>query len=315
MHLLSGKADASRCPQDIDCYDSSMSLDLDDLQRWIGRTETRIDRVTLTPLQELAAALDREDPALEPGDAIPPCWHWLYFLPIHRHSEIGPDGHARRGDFLPPVALPRRMWAGSRLEWAGPLRVGQSLTRTSRIMDVSGKKGHTGPLVFVHVRHEIADAADIVVVEDQDIVYREAPKAGDATPKAGETIVATGASEPAACDWMREIHPDPVLLFRYSAMTFNGHRIHYDRRYANEVEGYPGLVVHGPLIATLLLDLLRTNVPDAQVLHFAFRATRPLFDLEAFRVCGARAKDGRSVRLWAEKHDGARTMDATATLV
>jgi 3-methylfumaryl-CoA hydratase len=289
----------------INIYDFSMTINLDELKQCIGREETLADWVTPTPLQALAAALDREDPAPEPGDAIPPCWHWLYFLPLNRQSEIGPDGHARRGGFLPPVPLPRRMWAGSRLEWGKPLRVGQAITKTSRIVDVTVKEGRTGPLVFVRVRHTVGHVAGQCLVEEQDIVYRDMPKSGEAPPPV--------MTAPTAHEWARQIHPDPVLLFRYSALTFNGHRIHYDRRYATEVEGYPGLVVHGPLIATLLLDLVRRHMPDAQVWRFAFRAMKPTFDLDPFRVCGLRGEDGKTVRLWAEQSDGALAMDATAT--
>lgn len=283
-----------------------MSINLDELKQWIGREEARSDQMSPTPLQALAAALDREDPMPEPGDPTPPCWHWLYFLPLNRQSEIGPDGHPRRGGFLPPVPLPRRMWASSRLEWTQPLRVGQPITRTSRIADVSVKEGRTGPLVFVRVRHEIGDGTGQCLVEEQDIVYRDTPKAGEGAPPV--------SIAPTVHDWAREIRPDPVLLFRYSALTFNGHRIHYDRHYATDTEGYPGLVVHGPLIATLLLDLLRRQMPEAQVTRFAFRAMKPTFDLDAFKVCGALAEGAKSVRLWAEHGDGALAMDATATL-
>ena len=199
------------------------------------------------------------------------------------------------------------MWAASRVEWHKPLRVGQAIIRTSRIVDVSVKEGRTGPLVFVRVRHEIGHLAGPSLVEEQDIVYRDMPRPGEAA--------APVSPAPTTHDWARDIQPDPVLLFRYSALTFNGHRIHYDRRYATETEGYPGLVVHGPLIAMLLLDLLRRNMPDAQVGRFAFRALKPTFDLEAFRVCGARVPEGKSVHLWAEHTDGALAMDATATLV
>jgi 3-methylfumaryl-CoA hydratase len=288
-------------------YDFWMSINLDDLKQWIGRSETRADWVTPTPLRSLSAALDWDDRLPEPGDSVPPCWHWLYFLPLSRQSEIGVDGHPCRGDFLPPVSLPRRMWAGSRLEWQKPLRVGQAIKKTSRIVDVSVKNGRSGPLVFVRVRHEIEQLAGPCLIEEQDIVYRDMPKPGEPP--------APVATAPTAHDWAREIPPDPVLLFRYSALTFNGHRIHYDRRYATEIEGYPGLVVHGPLIATLLLDLLRRQVPDAQVGRFAFRAIKPTFDLEAFRVCGARGEDGKTIRLWAEHIDGALAMEATAILV
>jgi len=285
-----------------------MSVDIQHLQLWIGRTETRTDRLAATPVQALAATLDRDDPAPQPGDPIPPCWHWLYFLPLHRQSELGADGHARRGGFLPPVPLPRRMWAGSRIEFRRPLSIGSAVTRTSRIADVSLKEGKTGPLVFVRVRHEIGDDAGLAIVDEHDIVYRDNPKPGDPVP--------ASQAAPAGADWERRIVPDDVLLFRYSALTFNGHRIHYDRRYATEVEGYPGLVVHGPLLATLLLDLLRRHLPDETVARFAFRAMKPTFDTAPFLVRGRREEegDGKTIRLWAEHEDSALAMDATATL-
>jgi 3-methylfumaryl-CoA hydratase len=282
-----------------------MSLDLDHLKSWIGRTEQVHDFTAPTPVRALAATLDRDDAVPLAGDAVPPLWHWLYFLPLHRQSEIGPDGHARRGGFLPPVPLPRRMWAGGRLAFQRPLTVGSAVTRTSRIEDVSGKTGRTGDLVFVQVRHEIADEAGVAIVEEHDIVYRDNPQADAPAPAA--------RLAPTDAQWTREIVPDDVLLFRYSALTFNGHRIHYDRRYVTEVEGYPGLIVHGPLIATLLLDLLRRQLPDAQVKTFDFRAVKPLFDIAPFAVCGRLEGDGTAT-LWARTHDGHLAMDAIATL-
>lgn len=283
-----------------------MTLDLDHLRQWIGRTEDHRDTVTATPVQALAATLDRDDPAAVNGDALPPAWHWLYFLPVHRQSEIGPDGHAHRGGFLPPVPLPRRMWAGSQLEFPRPLAIGSEVRRISRILDVSAKEGRSGPLVFVKVRHEVSDARGLAVVDVHDIVYRDNPRPGDPVP--------AELAAPAGPAWRRTIEPDDVLLFRYSALTFNGHRIHYDRRYVTEVEGYPGLVVHGPLIATLLLDLLRRERPGARVTHFDFRAVKPTFDTAPFQVCGRLEGDGHTVRLWAQHLGGALAMDATARI-
>jgi 3-methylfumaryl-CoA hydratase len=281
-----------------------MNLDRDHLRRWIGRCESRTDVAVPIPLQALSATLDRDDAAPRAGDAVPPAWHWLYFLPLHRQSEIGADGHPQRGGFLPPVPLPRRMWAGSRMEFLRKLRVGSAIRRDSRILDVTGKEGRTGALVFVRVRHEVSDEGGVLLSDEQDIVYRDNPKPGDAT--------APAQVAPADHQWSRTIQPDNVLLFRYSALSFNGHRIHYDRRYANEVEGYPGLVVHGPLLATLLLDLLRRNLPHETVVRFEFRAVKPTFDNAPFEVCG-RAED-RTVHLWARHPDGALAMLATATL-
>jgi 3-methylfumaryl-CoA hydratase len=280
-----------------------------DLARWIGKTETVTDSVTATPYAALSATLDRAPERPPVGTALPPLWHWLYFLPLYRQSEVGPDGHAKRGGFLPPVPLPRRMWAGSQFEFNRPLHVGDGITRVSTIADVTEKSGRTGPLVFVKVRHEIRanDDASPAIVEFHDIVYREAPKPDEATPPP--------KAAPSQGSWLRHWIPDDVLLFRYSALTFNGHRIHYDRKYVTEVEGYPGLIVHGPLIATLLLDLLRTERADAVVRRYEFRAVRPLFDINAFDVCGEPSEDGKSVRLWAKDHEGWLAMDATAQII
>jgi len=281
---------------------------LERLSDWIGRSETVDDIAYPTPVIALTATLDHPRTAGAIGSQLPPLWHWLYFLPMHRQSEIGPDGHAKRGGFLPPVPLPRRMWAGSQFEFRAPIRVGDRMSRTSIIDDVTAKEGRTGKLVFVKVRHELRcnGATEPALIEFHDIVYREAQRPDDVSPP----------PQKAALDaaWQREIVPDDVLLFRYSALTFNGHRIHYDRKYVTEVEGYPGLIVHGPLIATLLMDLLRREMPDADVATFRFKAVRPTFDPHPLRVHGALQPDGKTVRLWAQDHEGWLTMDATATL-
>jgi len=282
------------------------------LQAWQGRSETLRDDLTAAPVRGLSATLDRDDPLPEGGTRLPALWHWLYFLPHHRQSEIGEDGHAKRGGFLPPVPLPRRMWAGGRLTWepGNPLQVGDAVERTSTIASVTHKAGRTGELVFVLVRHEVRNARGLALTEEHDIVYRAAAAPGEAAPSP------TPAPKDAA--FSRDLVPDDVLLFRYSALTFNGHRIHYDRRYVTQVEGYPGLIVHGPLIATLLVDLLRRNAPaDAQLARFEFRAVRPTFDIAPFRVHGKPAEgstDGKTFSLWGEDADGWLTMQATAVL-
>ena len=272
-------------------------MDTTELQLWIGREEAATDTITAAPVRGLSATLDRDDPEPRAGDALPLLWHWLYFLPACRQSELGRDGHPQRGGFLPPVPLPRRMWAGSRFEFLRPLRIGETIRRVSRIVDIKSKEGRTGPLVFVVVRHEIGDA----IVEEHDIVYRGEGGASQDPPRAADDAA-----------WERTIRPDDVLLFRYSALTFNGHRIHYDRRYATEVEGYPGLVVHGPLLATLMLDLLRRNLPEAAVRRFSFRAVSPLFDTAPFSVCGR--PEGGVVKLWAKNAAGGLAMEATAII-
>ena len=278
-------------------------MDTEHLRAWVGRREQRADDITAAPLAALSATLDRADPAPLPGGDVPPLWHWLFFLPMARASEIGPDGHPRRGGFLPPVELLRRMWAGGRLRFHHALQVGDEVTRTSTVQNVEAKAGRSGHLVFVTARHEIANARGVAISEEHDIVYRDAPVPGAPVPP-------PQAAPPDAA-FSSTIVPNDVLLFRYSALTFNGHRIHYDRKYVTEVEGYPGLVVHGPLIATLLLDLLRRQQPDAVVKSFSFRALRPTFDLNAFSVCGRPDGPGRYT-LWAHDHAGWLTMQASA---
>ena len=281
---------------------------LSHLQGWVGRTETLDDAITPVPIRALAATLDLPASDAPVATELPPLWHWLYFLPLHRHGELGPDGHAQLGGFLPPVPLPRRMWAGGRLLWetGNRLQVGDAIRRVSRIESVRHKAGRTGDLLFVLVRHEIHNARGLSLTEEHDIVYRAMPQAGD------PVVQPVAAGHDAA--WQREIVPDPVLLFRYSALTFNGHRIHYDRRHVTEVEGYPGLVVHGPLIATLLIELVRQHAPGSFVRRFEFKAVRPTFDLNPFHVKAQPSADGAAVRLWSQDHEGWLTMQATAEL-
>jgi 3-methylfumaryl-CoA hydratase len=279
-----------------------------DLRDWIGRTESAEDIITATPVAALSATLDRPPARPAAGTPLPPLWHWLYFLPLARLSDIGPDGHPRRGGFLPPVPLPRRMWAGSQFQFHGPLDVGDEIARLSTIEDVTEKTGRSGTLVFVRVRHEIRrrGAEALAITEHHDIVYRDAPRPGEPPSPA--------KAAPATPPWRKRWTPDDVLLFRYSALTFNGHRIHYDRRYVTEVEGYPGLVVHGPLLATLMLDLVHDRLPEAEVAAYEFRALRPTFDIAPFEACGAPSQDGRSVSLWIQDLQGNLAMTATATL-
>ena len=282
------------------------------LQDWTGRTETVYDVATATPYAALAATLDLPSPVgpQRPahGTQLPFLWHWLYFLPISPQSDIGGDGHPKRGGFMPPVALPRRMWAGSDFAFHEPLQIGDNLARTSTILDVTEKSGRTGSLIFVKVRHEIRrnGVQSVALTEHHNIVYRAAASPDDVAPPP--------QAAPARWAWERKVVPDAVLLFRYSALTFNSHRIHYDRRYVTDVEGYPGLVVHGPLIATLLMDLLRRNLPDAKVTTFEFKAVRATFDIHPFSVQGQPSADGKTVHLWGRDHEGWLTMDATATL-
>ena len=240
------------------------------LSDWIGRTTTAADYLAASPAQRLAATLDKEERSFEDGTPLPSLAHWLYFLPMERQSTLGPDGHPKRGGFLPPVHhLPRRMWAGGRLEFVAPLRVGTHVERLSTIKSVKEKTGRTGSLVFVTVEHRVSErGGEVALIEEHDIVYRDARPA---EPAADYPRVP--ALQPA---WSREIVPDEVMLFRYSALTFNGHRIHYDQPYVVNAESYPGLIVHGPLMATLLTDLLESSLA-APLRRFEFRSMSPMF--------------------------------------
>ncbi|TPQ49040.1 acyl-CoA dehydrogenase [Prosthecomicrobium hirschii] len=286
-----------------------MSQETVSLADWIGRTETREETASALLAERIAALLDHER-APEAGEAWPVAWVWALFPPALRSGEIGPDGHRRRGGFLPPVPLPRRMWAGSTVEVRRPIRVGERLTRRSEILDVADKTGRSGPLVFVTVEHRITGSEGADLTDRHSIVYREITPTPVPEP-------APAALDPVDVDpgfaplWQRRLAAGPVLLFQYSAVTFNTHRIHYDEPYCRAVEFYPGLVVHGPLIATGLADLVEAHLPDRFVQAFTFRALAPVFapaevtflgraDGDAFSaaaVCGNRVvmrMDGRT---------------------
>ncbi|MCW5606250.1 MAG: MaoC family dehydratase N-terminal domain-containing protein [Burkholderiales bacterium] len=280
-----------------------MNNSLDTLRDWIGKTETKSDVATAWPVAALTATLDRADPEPATGDAIPPGWHWLYFLEAKPASELGTDGHPKRGGFLPPVPLPRRMWAGGRIEFRRALRVGDALRRDSEIVSVEPKQGKSGNLVFVTVRHTVTSGGETAVVEEHDIVYRDAAKPGDPTPQ--------GRPAPAQSAWRRELAPDPVLLFRFSALTFNGHRIHYDLDYCRQEENYPGLIVHGPLQTILLLDLCRRH-ETRPVKKLDYRALHPVFHGERITVNGNPSADGARAEVWTANAAGHFAMSGTA---
>jgi 3-methylfumaryl-CoA hydratase len=276
------------------------------LRAWLGRKESRNDVAQAWPVIAMTATLDRDDPDPKPGDAIPRGWHWLYFLEAKRASELGQDGHPRVGEFLPQTGLPRRMWAGGRFEFRRPLRVGDAMRRDSEVLSVEPKEGRSGKLVFVTVRHTVSVANEVAVVEEHDIVYREAARAGDTQPAV--------KAAPRNAAWRRELVADPVMLFRYSALTFIGQRIHYDLDYARQVEGYPGLVVHGPLQALLLLDLCRRHEPRP-ITRFEYRALQPVFHFERFSVNGNPAADADRSELWTANAAGGISMQATACFI
>ena len=283
-----------------------------DLLQWIGNQQSCSDVVSKNAIIALAATLDHKHTTIDDGIALPELWHWLYFLNPAKQSELGADGHPIKGNFLPPIKLPRRMWAGSQFQFHHPIVVGDRIHRLSTIENITKKSGRSGELIFVKVKHEISisEKERLALTEYHDIVYREAPP----TPstKANSRTEDTLAS--LDFDWRLEINADETLLFRYSALTFNSHRIHYDRRYVTQIEGYPGLVVHGPLIATLLLDGMTQQLGKQSIAEFKFTALKPLFDTHPFFVCGKLAGDQRSVNLWATDHRNQLTMQATVTL-
>ena len=278
-----------------------MNIDAKHLQSWIGKRESTCQILAPEPVIRLAALLDYAEPPWADGN-IADLGHWLYFLPQVRASEMGEDGHPKLGGFLPPVPLPRRMWAGSNIEFHQLPLIGEVVERESTVVSVTHKSGKSGELVFVGIEHRLSSERGILLRERQDIVYREA-----------STVViesvAPVADELPMLDWRREVHPDPVMLMRFSALTFNAHRIHYDRDYAREQEGYAGLVVHGPLTATLLMDLFRRNNPQGRITAFSFRGLRPLLDTAPLTLAGRELPGG--AQLWALDHHGQIAMSAT----
>ena len=273
-----------------------------DYDAWVGREEARTERIEARAVQALAATLDIAAPPAQ-GAALPPGWQWLFFNGAAPRSQLGSDGHPKRGGFLPPIELPRRMWAGSRLRYLADLPVDAQATRRSRIAKVENKVGKRGSLWFVTVEHTTSCNGGNCIVEEQDIVYRDAtpPGAPAAAPQPYDGLA----------QWGRGFEPDTTLLFRYSALTFNGHRIHYDQAYARNEEGYPDLVVHGPLTATLLQQLALEQAGGKPLASFEFRGVSPLFVGRPFRLEGRDAGDG-TLALWARGPDGELAMSATA---
>lgn len=283
------------------------AIDLDHLRSWIGKTETRTEVLGVTAAASLAATLDADPSGYRNGTPLPAGFHWMYFAPVVRLSEVGTDGHPARGGFLPPVPLPRRMWASSTCAFKGPLLLGSPATHTAEIVDVTSRAGKSGALIFVKVRFTVLDATGALAIDEtRQTVYRDDPQPGAEAPPP--------TPAPGGEDWSKTIHPDPVLLFRYSALTFNCHRIHYDRPYATGVEGYPALVVHAPLVATMLLDELRKRTPGAAIEGLEFRAMRPLFEGTPFDLCGRHDAEAGTVHLWSRDADGAQCSDIRVRL-
>lgn len=269
-------------------------------EAWVGREEERSERILSSVVCAMAATLDRER-APQPGEPLPPGWQWLFFNPIVRRSALAADGHPQRGGFLPPIALPRRMWAGSRMRYLADLAVEALATRRSRILKVESKVGKRGSLCFVTIEHTISCEGTVCIREEQDIVYREATQPSAAAPARHDDVP----------QWTHAFEPDSTLLFRYSALTFNAHRIHYDQAYARGEEGYPDLVVHGPLTATLLQQFALQLGSGRVLARFDFRGVTPLFVGRPFQLEARQAADD-TLALWARGPDGELAMSAVA---
>jgi 3-methylfumaryl-CoA hydratase len=268
----------------------------------VGREEEQDELIGGSVVNAMAVTLDL-DTSPQVGDALPPGWHWLFFNPRVRRSALGDDGHPQRGGFLPPIDLPRRMWGGSRIRYLAAVPVGSRASRRSRILKVENKTGKSGSLSFLTVQHTISCEGTLCISEEQDIVYREATPPGATTPvpKRHDEVP----------QWSRGVLTDTTLLFRYSALTFNGHRIHYDQAYARDVEGYPDLVVHGPLTATLLQQFALEHGAGRALARFDFRGASPLFVGRAFELEGRPAEDG-TLALWVRGPQGELAMSASA---
>lgn len=278
---------------------------IDALQSWIGKSEARHDYVTVPMVERLAATLDRDDPPPKLGDVLPIGWHALLFPRIARRSMVGRDGHPQLGDFLPPVPLPRRMFAGRRTQFVADLLLGDAVKCVSTIASITPKQGKSGQMIFVTVRHAIESPRGLAIVEDQDIVYREETPASAGTPAPKAETTACTAK------WTSGHTVDEVTLFRYSALTFNGHRIHYDLPYVTGVEGYPGLVVNGGLNTLYLYELLRARAPR-RLKTMSSRNLSPVYANQPYTVCAEPAADGASASLWiVNDTTGAKILDGS----
>ena len=284
------------------------TLDLDDLRSHIGRTQTATDVIHPGPANFLRLTFGRAEPEYREGDALPPAWLGLYFLPRVASDALRPDGSPRDTGVVPPLALPRRMFAGESVRLHAPVRIGETLRRETRLADMSVKHGGTGTLVFATITSRVYGPSGLALEDERRTVFREEVKTGE------RNQAPRRESPPNDTPWRRSVTPDPVLLFRFSALTFNSHRIHYDRAWAMEVEGYPGLVVHGPLTTTLLIDFTRDQNPGKRIAAYATQARAPLFDTAPFELRGRPAMSGRGCELWAVTPEGTVAMSAEVEL-
>jgi 3-methylfumaryl-CoA hydratase len=276
-----------------------------DFGQWVGKSETEHGFVSAYPADFFTVTLDRDDGLFRDGDPLPPAWHYFYFHELVSLAQTGVDGHRAKGDFMPPIPFPRRMWAGSKMSFESPMRIGERVRKVVTITDIAIKEGKSGPLCFVTTTEEVFGEDDrLTTREIRNQVYRDA-----ADPNAPPPPLRPAPAEPA---WSRIVHPSAVLLFRYSALTMNSHRIHYDKDYVRDDEGYPGLLVHGPLTMTMMLDLFRSEMPNSAITSFDLRAIAPVYDTMDFSVHGTPGEDG-TCKLWAMTGEGALAMSADVT--
>ncbi|MGY9000069.1 MAG: acyl-CoA dehydrogenase [Rhodospirillales bacterium] len=276
------------------------------LQNWVGRSQVVTDIISLPVIENMSATLGRDPGELKAGDPLPPSWHWLFFNRGPVPGNLRPDGHIASSNFVPPIPLPRRMWAGNKIDVTKVLTIGRPAECLTTIESIIEKEGSSGRLIFLEERSEVTDDYNGYLLDRKTIVYRA---------EANNNKFIKSNAAPVDSTWRQTLEPNSVLLFRYSALTFNSHRIHYDRDYTTEIEGYPALLVHGPLIATLLMNLLRQEMPRANVRNMNIRATAPIFVDGAFTVNGVPAKNGKSVELWATTGSGELAMTIDAELI
>lgn len=276
---------------------------MENFNSWIGKKEISSDFVNSRPIEMMQALLNEEDKNLS---VLPHLYHWFYFLPTVDGQELADDGHPKKGNFLPPIPFPKRMWAGGRLHFLRPIHINQHIRRESEILKVELKHGKSGDMYFVTVKHSIYAEDKLAIVEEHDIVYREA--SNQVQTQASAEISTVKSDDSRNYTYKRKFPIDTVSLFRYSAITFNGHRIHYDRPYATQIEGYPGLIVHGPLLATLLIHTFKKENPTKDISSFEFRAVNPVFDFNDFYICGDIQQE--KGELWIEKENGLVAMKA-----
>jgi 3-methylfumaryl-CoA hydratase len=281
-----------------------MAESLERFKSYVGKSETATDVVTASAMVKFAATLGLDDPPLHKGAAIPPGWYGAFFPASHRPDRMRTDGQASGGGIAPPIPLPRRRIGGTRVMFHQPLKIGDEIKRVTEIADVQVDDGPSGAMVTVIERNSISNGQGLAVVEERDLVMLSEARA--------EAAPAKPPSAPAEAAWKQVVEPNPPLLFRFSAIRFNSHRIHYDRDYVTKVEKLPGLVVQSSLVSQLMVEMCRREVPGRQLSQFDFKSWRQIYDTGKFSIAGNPPQDGRGAELWAIDSEGRVAMTATA---